>query len=87
MQSLKLHIEIYLLGLKVQYKPKFKLPIDVVSKHVLLYFQLPGYKVTSPTHLSKGHNFVQTSVKTYLQHVFHHTRLICVPRLATISRQ
>ena len=33
--------EIYLLGLKVQYKPKFKLPLDMVSKHVFLYLQRP----------------------------------------------
>ena len=35
------HKEIYLLGLKVQYKAKFKLPLDMVSKHVLLYLLLP----------------------------------------------
>ena len=34
------HTEIYLLGLKVQYKPKFKLPVDMVSEHVVLYLQL-----------------------------------------------
>ena len=28
--------EIYLLGLKVQNKPKIKLPLDIVSKHVLV---------------------------------------------------
>ena len=36
------HAEIYLLGLKIRYKPKFVLPLDMVSKHVLLYFQLPA---------------------------------------------
>ena len=64
------HTEIYSLGLKVQHEPKFKLPLDVVSKHVLLYFQRPDYKVkfvTLPTHLSKGHNFVKTSVKVIHQ--------------------
>ena len=29
------HTEIYLLGLKLQYKHKTKLPLDIVSKHVL----------------------------------------------------
>ena len=28
------HTEIYLLGPKVQYKHKMKLPLDMVSKHV-----------------------------------------------------
>ena len=32
----------YYIGLKLQYKSKFKLPLDMVSKHVLrLYFHLP----------------------------------------------
>ena len=31
------HPEIYLLDLKVQYKHKIKLPLDMVSKHVFLY--------------------------------------------------
>ena len=35
------HTEIYLLGQKVQYKPKFKLPLDMASKHAFLYLQLP----------------------------------------------
>ena len=35
------HIEIYLLGLKLQYKHKTKLPLDMVSKHVLLSVQRP----------------------------------------------
>ena len=38
------HTEIYLLGLKVQYKPKFILPLDMVTKHVLSYLQLPDYQ-------------------------------------------
>ena len=29
--------EIYLLDLKAQYKHRMKLPLDMVSKHVLLY--------------------------------------------------
>ena len=33
----------YLLGLKVQYNRKFKLLLDMVSKHVFLYLQLPDY--------------------------------------------
>ena len=37
------HTEIYLLGLKVQYKHKTKLPLDMVSKHVLLSVQRPDY--------------------------------------------
>ena len=37
------HTEIYLLGLKVQYKHKTKLPLDMASKHVLLSVQLPDY--------------------------------------------
>ena len=37
------HPEIYLLDLKVQYKHKMKLPLDMVSKHVLLYLFLPDY--------------------------------------------
>ena len=39
------HTEIYLLGLKLQYKHKTKLPLDMVSKHVLLSVQHPDYKV------------------------------------------
>ena len=35
------HTEIYLLGLKVQYKQKTKLPLDMVSEHVLLSVQRP----------------------------------------------
>ena len=35
------HPEIYLLDLKVQYKHKMKLPVDMVSKHVFLYLCLP----------------------------------------------
>lgn len=38
------HTEIYLTDLKVQYKPKVKLPLDLINKNVLLYFQLPDYK-------------------------------------------
>ncbi len=37
------HPEIYLLDLKVQYKHKIKLPLDMVSKHVFLYLCLPDY--------------------------------------------
>ena len=37
------HTEIYLLGLKVQYKHKTKLPLDMVSKRVLLSVQRPDY--------------------------------------------
>ena len=37
------HPEIYLLNLKVQYKHKIKLPLDMVSKHVFLYLYLPDY--------------------------------------------
>ena len=37
------HTEMYLLGLKVQYKHKFKFPLDMVSKHVFLYLQLSDY--------------------------------------------
>ena len=37
------HTEIHLLGLKVQYKHKTKLPLDMVSKHVLLSVQRPDY--------------------------------------------
>ena len=33
------------MGLKVQDKPKFKLPLDMASKHVLLYLQLPDFCV------------------------------------------
>ena len=36
------HPEIYLLDLNVQYKHKMKLPLDMVSKRVLLYFCLPN---------------------------------------------
>ena len=39
------HPEIYLLDLKVQYKHKMKLPLDMVSKHVLLYLCLPDYLI------------------------------------------
>ena len=35
------HSEIYLLDLTVQYKHKMKLPLDMVSKHVVLYLCLP----------------------------------------------
>ncbi len=38
------HTEIHLLGLKVQYQAKIKLPLDMVSKHVILYLWLPDYK-------------------------------------------
>ena len=38
------HTEIYLTDLKVQHKPKVKLPLDLVNKNVLLCFQLPAYK-------------------------------------------
>ena len=31
------HPEIYLLDMKVQYKHKIELPLDMVGKHVLLY--------------------------------------------------
>ena len=37
------HPEIYLLDLKVRYKHKIKLPLDMVSKHVFLYFCLSDY--------------------------------------------
>ena len=37
------HTEIYLLGVKLQYKHKTKLPLDMVSKHVLLSVQRPDY--------------------------------------------
>ena len=37
------HPEIYLLDLKVQYKHKIKLPLDMVRKHVFLYLCLPDY--------------------------------------------
>ena len=37
------HTEIYLLGLKIQYKHKIKLPLDMVSKHVFLYLQRPDH--------------------------------------------
>ena len=37
------HPEIYLSDLKVQYEHKMKLPLDMVSKHVLLYLCLPDY--------------------------------------------
>ena len=37
------HTEIHLLGLKLQYQAKMKLPLDMVSKHVLLYLWLPDY--------------------------------------------
>ena len=37
------HPEIYLLDLKVQYKRKIKLPLDMVSKHAFLYLCLPDY--------------------------------------------
>ena len=39
------HPEIYLLDLKVQYKHKMKLPLDMVSKHVLSYLCLPDYNL------------------------------------------
>ena len=32
----------YLLGLKVPYKPKFKFPFDIVTKHVFLYLKRPN---------------------------------------------
>ena len=35
------HLEIYLLDRKVQYKHEMKLPLDMVSKHVVLYLCLP----------------------------------------------
>ena len=38
------HPEIYLLDLKVQYKHKIKLLLDMVSKHVFLYLCLPDYQ-------------------------------------------
>ena len=37
------HPEMYSLDLKVQYKHKIKLPLDMVSKHVFLYLCLPDY--------------------------------------------
>ena len=37
------HLEIYLLDRKVQYKHEMKLPLDMVSKHVVLYLCLPDY--------------------------------------------
>ena len=40
------HPEIYLLDLKVQYKHKMKLLLDMVSKHVLLYLCLSDYMET-----------------------------------------
>ena len=39
------YLEIYLLDLKVQYKHKIKLPLDMVSKHVFLYLCFPDYIV------------------------------------------
>ena len=41
------HPEIYLLDLKVQYKHKIKLSVDMVSKHVFLYLCLPDYLFTN----------------------------------------
>ena len=41
------HPDIYLLDLKVQYKHKIKLPLDMGSKHVLLYLCLPDYNIFS----------------------------------------
>ena len=38
------HTELYLLGLTAQYKDKTKLPLDMVSKHVLLSVQRRLYK-------------------------------------------
>ena len=35
------HAEINLLGIKVQYKHKMKLPLDMVSKHVFFYLCPP----------------------------------------------
>ena len=46
------HPEICLLDLKVQYKHKIKLPLDMVSKHVFLYLCLPDYNTGSITGLS-----------------------------------
>ena len=42
------HTEIYLSGLKLQYKTKFKLPLDTISKHVFSYLQLPDYPPPPP---------------------------------------
>ena len=44
--------EIYLLDLKVQYKHRMKLPLDIVSKHVLLYLCLPNYIYTLITYIT-----------------------------------
>ncbi len=34
------HTETHLLGLKVQYQAKMKFPLDMISKHVLLYLHV-----------------------------------------------
>ena len=39
------HTELYLLGLKAQYKHKTKLPLAMASKQVLLSVQRPDYTV------------------------------------------
>ena len=48
------HPEIYLLDLKVQYKRRMKLPLDMVSKHVLLYLCLPDYYMSFPFAISQS---------------------------------
>ena len=44
------HPEIYLLDLKVQYKHKIKLSLDMVSRHVFLCLCLSDYKQHERTH-------------------------------------
>ena len=43
------HPKIYLVDLKVQYKHKIKLPLDMVSKHAFLYPCLPDYLIKIAT--------------------------------------
>ena len=63
------HPEIYLLDLKVRYKHKIKLPLDMVSKHVFLYLCLFDYLFT----------FMDDAVPTSLKKFPEHLRKVTGP--------
>ena len=80
------HTEIYLLGLKLQYKHKTKLPLDMVRKHVLLSVQRPDYKIFS--FLSNSHLKVTTTAQTifmWIADVARHLSLKCQQQSVQMS--
>ena len=56
------HPEIYLLDLKVQYKHKIKLPLDMVSKHVFLYLCLINSDISGQKTISQDISFLSHPV-------------------------